>query len=109
MWCGVQNWMDTEGALPNSAISHVRIFSGLEMYFLNIKDSCKVIWLTVIWMIWKIRNDRVFNQKVFYVDFVIFNVKLQVWWWFKTKSQLTGVVPLNNVKYFPQGTITGVF
>jgi hypothetical protein len=42
--------MDIQGALPNSAISH-RIFSGLEMCFLKIKDSFKVIWLATIWII----------------------------------------------------------
>jgi hypothetical protein len=80
--------MDIKGALPNSVIPHARIFSGLEIQFLKIKDSFKVIWLTAIWMIWKVRNDQVFNQKVFYVDPVIFNIKLQVWWWFKTKFKI---------------------
>jgi hypothetical protein len=30
------------------AISHALIFSGLQMCFLNIKDSFKVIWLATI-------------------------------------------------------------
>jgi hypothetical protein len=52
-----------QGAFLNSALSHARIFNGLQVCFWKIKDIFKAIWLVTIWMIWKARNDWFFNQK----------------------------------------------
>jgi hypothetical protein len=48
-------------------------FSGLQMRFLNIKNSFKVIWLVTIW---KAKNGWILNQKVYYVAPIIHNIKL---------------------------------
>jgi hypothetical protein len=46
--CGVRNFLDIEGALPNNILSNAQIFSGLHMHFLKIKNIFKVIWLAII-------------------------------------------------------------
>jgi hypothetical protein len=89
VWCGVRNWLGIQGASSNNIFSHNALsFSGLHICFLKVKDSFKVIWLATIWNIWKTKNDWIFNYKSFEVGYVILNIQLQVWWWFKRKFKV---------------------
>ena len=49
------------------------------------KELWKILFYVIVWSIWKLRNDMVFNGKVF--DFVqIFDIiKFRLASWFKTK------------------------
>jgi hypothetical protein len=41
-----------------------------------------LIWHAVIWGIWKVRNDHVFNNKVYTIDEVVDLVMVKAWCWF---------------------------
>jgi hypothetical protein len=43
VWCGVRNWLGTQGISPNNALTHALTFSDLMVCFLKIKNSFKVI------------------------------------------------------------------
>jgi len=40
-----------------------------------------IIWLATIWVIWKARNDKVFNDVNFEVDVIVEEVKVLAWKW----------------------------
>jgi hypothetical protein len=46
------------------------------------KKGLAVIWHALIWVIWKVRNDRIFNNKLLSVEEVVDMVKVTAWRWF---------------------------
>jgi len=46
----------------------------------------KIIWFTSVWVIWKERNDRAFNNKAFIPSILIEKVKLTSFLWLKLKQ-----------------------
>jgi hypothetical protein len=46
------------------------------------KECLALIWQSVMWSIWKFRNDGVFNNKVVTIDEVVDHIKFQSWKWF---------------------------
>jgi hypothetical protein len=74
-----------QSGMHNNVFAHVQHFRGLQVCFSKINGCFQAIWLATIWLIWRARNDCCFNNNVFAADFVVFQIKIHVWWWFKVK------------------------
>jgi len=48
----------------------------------------KIIWFTYVWVIWKERNDRAFNNKASISSILIEKVKLTSFLWLKSKQAI---------------------
>ncbi|MCI18437.1 hypothetical protein A2U01_0039591 [Trifolium medium] len=46
------------------------------------KECLALIWNSLMWSIWKVRNDIVFNNKEVVIDDLVDQVKTQAWKWF---------------------------
>jgi len=47
--------------------------------------SLILIWLACIWVLWKERNNMIFNNKDALMDEIVDKVKLHSFWWLKVK------------------------
>jgi hypothetical protein len=45
-------------------------------------DCLAIIWVSLMWSIWRFRNDAVFNNKVLIIEELVEHVKFQAWKWF---------------------------
>jgi hypothetical protein len=90
-------WMKIYCALPNNVIFLAHQFCGAHMFPLKIRLCLKAICLATIWHIWKARK----KEKSVWLQcllswHVIFNIKIQIWWWVKAKKKNTFVLTYIN-------------
>lgn len=55
----------------------------LEVFQKTLKTTFTIIWISVLYVIWKDRNRRVFQNKFDHVVALLKRVKLQTFWWLK--------------------------
>jgi hypothetical protein len=46
------------------------------------KQCLAIIWNSLVWSIWKFRNDLIFNNEAVVIEEVVDHVKFQAWKWF---------------------------
>jgi hypothetical protein len=46
------------------------------------KKGLALIWHAAVWVLWKVRNDRIFNNKLISVEEVVELIKVTAWRWF---------------------------
>ena len=59
------------------------ILKGRIRNFYNEKDC--IIWISTLFVIWKDRNDRIFDNHFVQLTGLLEKVKLQTYWWLKAK------------------------
>lgn len=55
----------------------------LEVFQKTLKTTFTIIWISVLYVIWKDRNRRVFQNQFDHVEALLERVKLQTFWWLK--------------------------
>lgn len=79
----VSRWLGINFVASNVVCDHLLQFghlAGLPRFTLNFM---KLIWFACVWVIWKERNNRVFNQKTLDVQQLTDKVKLLSFQWLK--------------------------
>jgi len=58
-------------------------FLSFEIPFLNSKCNLmwNVVWMGLVWNIWKARNNVLFRNKIFYVEEVYVAAQINTWNW----------------------------
>jgi hypothetical protein len=74
VWYGIISWLMIQCILPNNATAFASHFCGVHEFCKSSRNYLQVIWLTMVWFLWKERNNWVFNNKVFPVDTLIYNI-----------------------------------
>lgn len=69
------NWIQFNFITPPDLIIYFNCWSCI-MLSKKLRKGAWVIWHAVVWIIWKMRNDRVFNNKVCGVDEMVDQVKV---------------------------------
>ncbi|RHN70410.1 hypothetical protein MtrunA17_Chr3g0135241 [Medicago truncatula] len=46
----------------------------------SIRRGLRLIWHATIWVLWKARNDKIFNNRNLVVD-IVEDIKVVTWWW----------------------------
>jgi hypothetical protein len=49
------------------------------------KKGYSIVWLAFVWVMWRMRNDRIFNNKVITVEEVVDNTHRTSWQWYLSK------------------------
>lgn len=61
IWSLCYGSLGYEGIFPVDASGHLRQYAGLAKNTRE-KNFWKVIWLSIVWLIWKFRNKRIFER-----------------------------------------------
>ena len=64
---------------------HLHQFGGLRGFSKKTTESMHIMWLLVVWTIWKEQNNRIFQRKEDNLLVLGEMVKLQSFWWLKSK------------------------
>jgi len=83
LWQLVRNWLGVYSTDPSNIVDHFYQFGTSFGY-----GKCSLmhlIWFACSWVLWKERNDKLFQNKVNSPTQILENVKLLSFWWFKAK------------------------
>jgi hypothetical protein len=80
VWSAVMNWLQFHLITPPSLFIHLFGWS-TAMSTKKRKRGAWLIWHAVIWVIWKMQNNRIFNNIVKEVDEMVEQIKVVSWNW----------------------------
>jgi len=85
IWSHLRNWLGVSGVDPMCLSDHFLQFGHLGGCCSRLLSTLILIWLACIWVLWKERNNMIFNNKVELIHDLVDKVKLLSFWWLKTK------------------------
>jgi hypothetical protein len=62
VWRKILNWLGAPTALPDGGYNHLSLLKNIVPCNIKIRDRISVIWFSTISIIWKTRNDMIFNH-----------------------------------------------
>jgi hypothetical protein len=80
VWIKLMTWLNCLFISPPNLFVHWDCWHGGERNK-NARKGMGVIWLATIWILWKARNDKVFNDINVEVDAIVDEVKVTAWKW----------------------------
>ena len=66
IWQLTGSWLGFSKAFHGHLMSHLTQFGDLGGFSTKVKYSLHIIWIAVVWVIWKERNRRIFSVQSFY-------------------------------------------
>jgi len=88
VWYHVLNWLGTLSVAPGVLRDHCIQFSNMAGIPRTIHKYFKVVRFAFVWIIWKERNNRIFNNTVSDPSILADKVKLNSYLWLKSKQVL---------------------
>ncbi|KAL8486469.1 hypothetical protein ACS0TY_023235 [Phlomoides rotata] len=87
LWGDIYDWSSISTAArlapADHCVQHAFLLPG------DIKGTLGLsLWIGVIWNLWILRNDIVFNNSILNIDRVLSNVKISLWTWMKAKGMI---------------------
>jgi len=83
LWLMISNWLGIVTVLSGDLHTHVNHFCALRGFSKNSRTALTIIWISVLFVIWKDRNRRIFQNKCDRLHALLERVKLQTYWWLK--------------------------
>ncbi|GAU40836.1 hypothetical protein TSUD_287740 [Trifolium subterraneum] len=84
LWASVSKWMGVETAFHGTLILHFNQFCGLGGSSKSSNTLLIIIWVAVLFIIWKDRNHRIFKGGQDSLEAMVEKVKFQSYWWLKS-------------------------
>jgi hypothetical protein len=81
VWYNISRWLGIYFVNPPNLFISFASFLGTTSSKKR-KKGFALIWHAVVWVLWKARNDRIFNNKLLSVEEVVDLVKVMAWIWF---------------------------
>lgn len=81
VWTKILGWLGVQFITPRNLFYH------LECWFEAARDKRLrkgfwLIWHATIWEVWRVRNDKIFNEVTKRVDEVVEEIQVLAWKWF---------------------------
>ena len=80
VWLELFVWIDTSFIMPPNLFNHWFCWNA-GVSNKKIMRGFRLIWHATIWLIWKARNDKIFNDKVYEVMNIVDEIKVLSWRW----------------------------
>lgn len=80
VWSKLMLWLDWHFVIPPNLFVHWECWSR-RSWNKNRLRGWWLIWITTIWVLWKVRNDKIFNDINHEVDEIVEEVKVLSWRW----------------------------
>ena len=78
IWLNLMKWLDLNFVMPPNLFIHWECWSGGPLHK-KIRKGLRLIWEVAIWVIWKARNGRIFNDEMALWDELVEEVKVMSW------------------------------
>ena len=80
IWRKLMDWLDLYFLMPPNLFIHWECWSGRPMHK-KIRKGLMMIWQAAIWVIWRVRNNCIFNTVVKQLDELEDEIKVLSWRW----------------------------
>jgi hypothetical protein len=80
---GPSKWLGFYSAFNGNISTYPYQFSGLGGFSKNSRSAFTIIWISVIFAVWKDRNNKIFQRKSDQLETLTEKIKLQTYWWLK--------------------------
>ena len=84
IWLLVSKWLGIDSVFNGNIGTHSTQFRGLGGFSKNSRTAFTIIWISVLFVVWKDRNNRIFQNKSVQLETLAEKVKLQTFWWLKS-------------------------
>jgi len=74
------DWLNFNFIKPPNLFIHALCWSR-EVGSKILRKGAWVVWHAVVWVVWKARNNMIFNDKVFEVEELVDQIKVLSWHW----------------------------
>ncbi|WJX12391.1 hypothetical protein P8452_02899 [Trifolium repens] len=80
IWCDILRWLGFCLVIPPNLVTAVAMWTCTN----DKKDRAGIclIWCAYVWVLWKARNENVFNNTIINLDVVVEQIKVLSWQWF---------------------------
>jgi hypothetical protein len=79
VWLKVFKWLGVVPMLPHSMSSIFDTFRVLDVGRKHVLHGVIMVWHTVIWALWRSRNDRIFSNKVLNQEEIYDRIRVSSW------------------------------
>jgi len=76
------------GADPYDIAAHFHQFTYLAGGLVTRRSFMQILWLLCVWVLWSERNNRLFQNKVNYMHYLLEKVKIHSYWWMKAANAI---------------------
>jgi len=83
LWLLISHWLGIDTVLHGNLYAHSYQFCALGGFSKNSRTTFSIIWISTLFVIWKDRNDRIFDNNFVQLTGLLEKVKLQTYWWLK--------------------------
>ncbi|KAK2456949.1 hypothetical protein QL285_004267 [Trifolium repens] len=81
VWYEIMRWLGVNVIVPHNLVSAFATMVSIGRGKRN-TDCLALIWISFMWLIWRFRNNVVFNNKVLIIEELVEHIKFQAWKWF---------------------------
>lgn len=86
VWMKLMEWLDFNFIMPPNLFIHWECWSG-GAWNNRIRKGLRMIWQAAIWVMWKARNNCIFNNEVTRWEEVVHEIKVVSWRWLLGRFQ----------------------
>jgi len=86
LWPLVQSWIGFSAADPQSLLDHFIQFVYATGGLKARRSFLQLNWLICVWVLWKERNNKIFNNSESFIPQLREKVKHYSYWWMKAKN-----------------------
>jgi hypothetical protein len=85
VWYAINRWLGVMVVLPSDPMMSYCVLVGMGGNK-KIRRGFAIVWLAYIWVIWRVRNDRVFNNLAGNIDDTVDKIQRTSWLWYLNKT-----------------------